>query len=293
MYFYQDNPSSANTSYTLSMYVGGGGTYSGYQTNVLNYDAVSDSFVYPVTALYVVFMDASGGILQSNSYDLIAAGLETTGNLGSGSQPAQQYTSPSYTAPAGTVTVRAGLEVLYQWSNGSDPSLFADDLDLEATAASGSPVVTTQPIAATVAPGGTATFYVGTTPAASTYVWTLNNNILSNVPGHISGSGTATLTITGATIADVGLYQAAVSNGSGLNNSAKVPLALETIHLFPTVGINGVAGNTYQVQRSSSPGGPWTNLTTVPTTLTMSPQYLVDTNLPVAPNEFYQAVFLH
>lgn len=290
MYFYQDNPSSANTTYTLSAYVGAGGTYSGFNTNVLNYDAVSSSWVYPVTALYVVFIDGSGGILQSNSYDLIAAGLETTGNLGTGAQPNYQYTTPVYTAPAGTVTVRAGLAMLYQWGGTADPSLFADDFDLEATAAPGSPVVTTQPNPATVALGGTATFYVGTTPAASTYEWTLNNNVLSNVAGHISGSGTATLTITGVTTNDVGHYQAAVSNGSGLNRSAIVPLAIETINLFPTVGVTGFIGDTYQVQRSSSPGGPWTNVTSIK--LTTLPQYITDFTLPVAPNEFYQAVYV-
>ena len=267
-----------------------GATYSGFNTNVLNYDAVSSSWVYPVTALYVVFIDGSGGILQSNSYDLIAAGLETTGNLGTGAQPNYQYTTPVYTAPAGTVTVRAGLAMLYQWGGTADPSLFADDFDLEATAAPGSPVVTTQPNPATVALGGTATFYVGTTPAASTYEWTLNNNVLSNVAGHISGSGTATLTITGVTTNDVGHYQAAVSNGSGLNRSAIVPLAIETINLFPTVGVTGFIGDTYQVQRSSSPGGPWTNVTSIK--LTTSPQYITDFTLPVAPNEFYQAVYV-
>jgi len=290
LYFYQENPSSANTTYTLSAYVGAGGTYSGYYTNILNWDAVSSSFVAPVTALYVVFINSSGGILQSNSYDLIAAGLETTGNLGSGPVPSTQYTTPSYTAPAGTVTVRAGLIMAYQWDSGNQPSLFADDFDLEATAAPGSPVVTTQPNPATVALGGTATFYVGTTPTASTYVWTLNNNVLSDVPGHISGSGTATLTITGVTTNDVGHYQAAVSNGSGLNRSAIVPLAIESVNLFPTVGVTGFIGDTYQVQRSSSPGGPWTNVTTI--TLTTSPQYVVDYTLPVAPHEFYQAVYV-
>ena len=149
-----------------------------------------------------MFIDGSGGILQSNSYDLIAAGLETTGNLGSGSQPTHQYTSPFiYRARRHGYCAGWTGDALPVGQRHADPSLFADDFDLEATAASGSPVVTTQPIAATVALGGTATFYVGTTPAASTYEWTLNNNVLSDVPGHISGSGTATLTITGATIA--------------------------------------------------------------------------------------------
>lgn len=290
MYFYQDNPSSAGTAYTISGYVGAGGTYSGYNTNILNFDAVSSTDVYPVTALYVVFMDGSGGILQSNNYDVVAAGLQTTGNLGGGAQPAQQYTSPSYTAPAGTVTVRAGLEVLYQWSNGGQPSLFADDFDLEATAAPGSPVVTTQPLPATVSVGGTATFYVGTTPTATTYAWQKNGVILSDDPGHISGSGTATLTITGVTTNDVGHYQATVSNGSGLNRSAIVPLAITGINLFPTVSITGSIGDTYQVSRSSTVNGTYTTFSTVK--LTTQPQYVIDYTLPVNPVEFYQETYV-
>jgi len=291
MYFYQDNPSSANTTYTLSAYVGGGGTYAGYYTNILNYDAVTATFVPPVTALYVVFMDGSGGILQSNSYDLVTAGLQTTGNLGSGAQPSTQYTTPVYTAPAGTVTVRAGLIMAYVWNNGNQPSLFADDFDLEATAAPGSPVITNQPSGATVSLGGTASFTVGTSPTATTYVWTDNNTVLSDVPGHISGSGSATLTITGVTTNDVGHYQVAVSNGSGLNRSVFAPLAITGINMFPTIGISGSAGDNYQVYKSLSPSGPWTNLIGT-VKLTTSPTYFVDYSLPIVPNAFYHEVYV-
>jgi len=289
MYFYQDNPSSSNTTYTLSAYVGGGGTYSGYQET----NGISNNGLAPATALYVVFFNSSGGILQSNSYDLITAGLPTTGNLGGAAVPSTQYTTPVYTAPVGTVTVRAGLLMLNQWNPNTipvnQPSLFADDFDLEATPPPGSPIVTNQPVAATVAPGATAQFNVGTSPAATTYQWTLNNSVLSDVAGHISGSGTATITITGATNSDVGHYQAIVSNASGLNRSAIVPLAINGINLFPSVTLVGTVGDTYQVNRSSSPSGPWSPLTLVK--LTTSPQYIVDFTLPVSPAEFYQEVY--
>ena len=132
-------------------------------------------------------------------------------------------------------------------------------------------------------------FNVGTSPAATTYQWTLNNSVLSDVAGHISGSGTATITITGATNSDVGHYQAIVSNASGLNRSAIVPLALNGINLFPSVTLVGTVGDTYQVNRSSSPSGPWSPLTLVK--LTTSPQYIVDFTLPVSPAEFYQEVY--
>ncbi len=77
-----------------------------------------------------------------------------------------------------------------------------------------------------------------------------------------------------------------------MNRSAIVPLAIETINLFPTVGVTGFIGDTYQVQRSSSPGGPWTNVTGGTIKLTTSPQYITDFTLQVAPNEFYQAVYV-
>ena len=60
MYFYQDNPSSSNTTYTLSGYVTGGHGYSGYDNTNLVYDAVSNTYVTNATALYVVFFDALG-----------------------------------------------------------------------------------------------------------------------------------------------------------------------------------------------------------------------------------------
>lgn len=283
MYFYQDNPSSSNTSYTLSGYVGAGGTYSGYQQT----NGIINNGLAPVTALFVVFLDGSGGILQSNSYDLIAAGLQ---NLGGGPVPQTQYTTPSYTAPVGTVTVRAGLLMLNQWGGTAQPSLFADDFDLEATVAPGSPAVTTQPVAQTIALGGNAQFFVGTTPVATTYAWTRNGVTVTD-GGEFSGSTTATLTITGASSADVGHYQATVSNGSGLNRSVSVPLAFDNINLFPTVGITGTVGDSYEVDSAPSLSGPWTKVTTVK--LTSSPQYVVDYTLPVANGQFYRALFVH
>src|SRR5208282_4203007 len=72
-YLFQDNPSSPNTTYTLSAYACGQANYSGYQTSVLN------NGVPPATGLYVVFLNSSGGILQSNSYDIVAAGLSNLG----------------------------------------------------------------------------------------------------------------------------------------------------------------------------------------------------------------------
>lgn len=279
VWFSQDNPSSPNTKYTLSAYAVGEANYSGYQTSVNN------NGLSPYTALFVEFLDANGNGIVTNTYDLVAHGLSNAGDP----VPSTQFTTPQFTAPAGTVTVRAGAEMLNVWGTSGAQSMMMDVFDLESTAPPGSPIITTQPVAATVLPGGTAQFTVAASPTPTTYAWTMNGATLSDSVGHISGSGTATLTITGASSADVGHYQAQVSNGAGLNRSATVPLALDALHLFPTITLTGTVGDTYQVNRSTSLNGPWTPFATVK--LTSSPQYIPDDTVPVASSAFYQEVF--
>jgi hypothetical protein len=236
--------------------------------------------------LFVVeFLDGSGGILASNAYDLVANGMPTTG---AGSMA--QLTTPQYTAPAGTVTVRAGAFLIKAYGTSGAQSFFVDAFDQESVAPPGSPVITSQPVSTTVATGGTTHFTVVTSPLATTYAWTLNGVTLTDV-GHVTGSSTATLTITGASSADVGHYQALVSNVNGLNRSARVPLALNGINLFPTVNLYGTIGDTYVLQRGPTVTGPFTSFST--NKLTVQPQYIVDYTLPVSPSEFYQEIFLY
>lgn len=76
-----------------------------------------------------------------------------------------------------------------------------------------SPLVTTQPISQTANQADTVSFTVaasGTTPF--TYQWRKNGLALTD-GGVISGSTTATLTLTGITTADAGGYDVVVSNG--------------------------------------------------------------------------------
>ena len=119
--------------------------------------------------------------------------------------------------------------------------------------------------------------------------WTLNGNPPSG--SEFSGQGTATLTVTGVSSADVGHYRVLVANGVGSVYSKTAPLAVTSIYMFPTVRVSGTVGDTYAVQRGPTINGPWTSFTT--NKLTMSPQYISDFTLPVSPREFYQAVFLH
>jgi hypothetical protein len=276
VYFYQDNSSSPGTKYTLSAYAVGEANYSGYQTGAPN---------YPGTGLYVEFLDASDNVLTNYQYDLVANGLSSVGDP----VPSTQFTTPQYTAPVGTATVRVGAYMTNVWGTAGSQSLMMDNFDLESVAPPGAPVITTQPSGATVSPGGTVHFTVVASPTPTSYVWTLNGNPLSG--SEFSGQGTATLTVTGASAADVGHYRVLVANGLGSVYSKNAPLALTNIHLFPTVGIMGSIGDTYAVQRGPTITGPWTSFST--NKLTMSPQYISDFTLPIAANQFYQAVFLH
>lgn len=277
VYFYQDNPCSTGTSNSLSGYAAG-------EANFCALDPAPSGL--KAYALFVVeYLDNGGNILASNAFDLVANGMPTAGP---GSMA--QLTTPWYKAPAGTVTVRSGAFLLNAWSTSGAQSFFVDAFDLESVSPAGSPVVTTQPTAVTASLGGNAQFTVGTTPAATTYQW-LHNGAIVTDGGEFSGSGTATLIITGVTTNDVGHYQAVVSNTSGLNRSHVVPLAISTAYLFPTVGLNGTIGDTYQVYSSLNVGGPYTNLVST-VKLTTSPQYIIDQTVPVNTSKFYKAVYV-
>jgi hypothetical protein len=276
VFFYQDNPSYAGTTYTLSAYACGQASYSGYVVGPPN---------NPGTGLYVEFLDGSGNVLTNYQYDLIAAGLSNLGDP----VPTKQFTTPSYTAPAGTVTVRAGAYMTNVWSTTGAQSLLEDDYDLEATPPSGAPLFTAEPNPATAPLGGNATFSVAASPAPTTYVWSLNGTPVSGA--EFSGANTATLTVSPVSANDVGHYQCLVANASGGNISTVAPLALNGLYLFPTVSLTGTIGDTYAIERASSVGGPYTPFST--NKLTMKPQYITDFTIPVSSSEFYQEVFLY
>jgi Immunoglobulin domain len=279
VYLYQDNPATPGTSFTLSGYPSAQANYCGYFTT--NSPA-------PATLFVIEFLDNTGAIIQSNAFDLIAAGMPNNGPL---SSPTFQYTTPSVTAPAGTVTVRAGATMLNAYGTSGSQSWFVDSFDLESTAAPGSPTITSQPTQTTVAPGGNATLTVSASGATG-YQWQLNGINLSDVPGHISGSTGQALTITGATNSDIGHYRALVSNPVGSVYSADAPLALETLSFYPVITLAGKIGDTYRVDYSTAIAPTtWIPLST--NKLTMSPQLLIDTTSPMNNTKFYRAVFLY
>ncbi len=282
VYFYQDNPSSPGTKCTLS-------GYASCEANFCGLLPAPPGQSVPQTLFVVEFLDNGGNVLSSNVFDLIANGMHTDGAGDMG-----QLTTPQYTAPALTVTVRVGATLLNAYGTSGSQSFFVDAFDLESVAPAGSPVITNQPSSVTVKPGGTASFTVGiSNPAGATFVWQKDGTALSDSPGHISGSGTATLTVTGASSADIGHYQAIISNGSGFSRSANVALALLNIALDPAIVITGKVGDTYEVDYTTSltPPVTWTPLVTA-FKLTTSPQTVVDSS-GLGSGRFYRAVFLH
>lgn len=279
VYLYQDNPATPGTKFTLS----------GYAACEANYSGLITTNNPPSATLFVVeFLDNSGNIIQSNAYNLVANGMPQSG---AGSMA--QLTTPQYTAPANTVTVRAGTWMLNVYNNpaGGAQSFFADAFDLESSSPPGSPVITAQPSPTTVAPGGTATLTV-TATGATGYQWQLYGTNLSNVPGHISGATSATLTITGAGAGDVGHYRVLVSNSSGGVYSTDAPLALDTLSFFPVISLSGKIGDTYRVDYSTAVAPTtWIPLST--NKLTTSPQMLIDTTSPMDKSRFYREVYLY
>jgi hypothetical protein len=277
--FYQDNPSAAGAKCTLSGYAAGEANFCAF--------IPPPSGAPQAQALFVVeFLDNANTVITTNVFDLVAAGLPS-----SGPNSMVQFTTPQFTAPAGTVTVRAGASLLNAYSTTGAQSFFVDAFDLETIAPTGLPVITNQPSATTAPLGGTAIFHVGVSnsPGAS-YQWQFENVDLVN-GGGISGATSPTLTITSTTTNRIGHYRVKVSNGTGTVPSQSVLLALDTFNFYPVVALYGVIGATYQLSYSTNVAGPYTPLST--NTLTMSPQYIIDPTSAGNNTRFYQATFLH
>jgi hypothetical protein len=153
----------------------------------------------------------------------------------------------------------------------------------------GPPVFTLQPANTIVALGGTATLTAAASPATG-YQWLFNSAPLTDGNG-ISGSKSTTLTIAGVTAANVGIYSVLVSEqyDDRPYESAGASLSAETFTFYPVVTINGVPGNTYEVDYSTSLSSPvWIPLTTV--TLSSFTQYVVDTATPRSLVRFYRVI---
>jgi hypothetical protein len=221
-----------------------GGKISGSATNVLTITNV----LGVDTALYSVVVSNQAGMVASTNAPLLvidpiitAQPSSATANLG---------------APAGFAVGAYGTSPAYQWRHDGSPianataatysivqvtDTDAGSYDVVVTNAYGAvtsaPPVTltvidpalivTPPTSLTLNAGQTATFTVsagGTAPLA--YQWYKNGTIQLSDTGNILGSGTATLTISGVSDADVGSYTVVVTNVAAVATSSAATLTV-------------------------------------------------------------------
>jgi hypothetical protein len=150
------------------------------------------------------------------------------------------------------------------------------------------PLFSVQPSNAIVSLGGTVSFNAQVSNVGVTYQWMFNGNPLSDGNG-ISGSQTATLTISGVTAAEIGDYSMVASNSSVAGQftaSLQVSLSTTGINLYPVITILGVPGNTYVTSYSTTVNGTYIPFATN-TITSFAPFYLVDTNSPLSISRFY------
>ena len=274
VHFFQTNPALPGAKYTLSGYAAAEANYCGrFNTNI----------PAPQTLLVVQFLNGANSVLASNAYDLAAAGLP----VGVGAA-ATLFTTPQFTAPVGTATVRAGASMLNAYNNSGAQAFIVDAFDLEVEVPPGAPVITNQPSNVTVAAGGTAIFTVGVSNPPVSYQWQLEQTNISN-GGHFSGVTSATLTVTPASFADLGHYRVRVSNGGGTVFSSEATLTI--VANDPAVIIYGKTNDTYRVDYSPAVAPQtWIPLST--NRLTNSPTLVIDPTSPQPNTRFYRSVFL-
>jgi hypothetical protein len=166
-----------------------------------------------------------------------------------------------------------------------------------APSGSDTPVFSLQPTNSIVLIGGTVTLKAAASPATG-YQWLLNSAPLAD-GGGISGSHTATLTVSSFSAARAGVYSVVATNASPVSqndrnyaSSQGVSVTAESFNLYPVITINGVNGNTYVVQYTSSltPPVSWTPLAT--NTVGTLPAYVVDTATPMSIKRFYRVLQL-
>lgn len=151
------------------------------------------------------------------------------------------------------------------------------------------PFFTTQPANAIVSLGANASFTAQVSNVAVNYQWFFDGNPLTDGNG-ISGSKTGTLTITGVTPANIGVYGVVATNSSipsQFATSQQVSLSTTAINLYPVITILGVPGNTYVTSYSTTVNGTYVPFATN-TITSFAPFYLVDTNTPLSISRFYK-----
>ena len=174
-----------------------------------------------------------------------------------------------------------------------NPSLNITTIHATAPVTTNTPVITAQPTNVIVALGGTASFHVQVVNVPVNYQWFFNGNPVTD-GGGISGSKTATLTISGVTLAQLGSYFAMATNSTQSDQfatSTSASLSTSGINLYPVITINGVPGNTYVTEYAASLTPPVTWIPFATNAVgSFAPVYVVDTNSPMSVKRFYKVV---
>lgn len=119
------------------------------------------------------------------------------------------------------------------------------------------PVITGQPAPAgqTVSAGATVSYTVTATGTNLQYRWLNNGTPMSDGPG-VSGSGTATLTLTGVDVLDASIYHVSVWNDDGSALSQPVSLAVNGPPLIAVPPASVTVSNLQNAQFTVSAVGP-------------------------------------
>lgn len=156
------------------------------------------------------YFDTTLGVYTGTAVNSLTA-IASNDDLSSSPQPHIQASSVTFTAVAGTTYFIA--------VDGFDADCAALTLNFAFTPTGPLlPVITAQPVGATVTTGGSVSFSVTATDATG-YQWTFNGS-------NISGATGTTHTISSVTTANAGSYRVVVSNGAGSVNSDTVTLTV-------------------------------------------------------------------
>lgn len=225
---------------------------------------------------------SSGNDLLYVDSQLVATG--TGGTLTGSSEDLLIGGAPDY-----TTSDRNGNDQRYFAGQLAQVAFFANALTASQiqtlyNAALVAPQLIQQPVATNIIGlGAFGSLSVGVLGSSLTYQWYQGSTPLTDEAGNISGSGTATLTITNAQLSNAGNYTVVAGNSLGSVTSSvavvivsQAPTVLQqpspaSISLYPSntvsfsVGVVGAAPFTYQWYNGSSPisGATASNITVV------------------------------
>lgn len=146
------------------------------------------------------------------------------------------------------------------------------------------PMLLLSPHHLTISPGDNITFTVQAAGSRTlTYQWQFNAL-------DIAGATNAVLTLTNASLAQVGTYSVIVSNPFGTVASSPATLTLLSIQTYAGLMLAGPVGTEYGIDYRSAFGNSntWTTLTNL--VLPSSPYLFFDLDSPNARQRFYRAV---